>query len=48
MRFALVTPSALTFPDFTTGTEPGVDAKLIWICPAMTSVVAGAAPLYGM
>jgi len=47
MRFALVTAMDLSLPDFSSDTEPGVEAKLTWICPAMTSVVAIAAPLYG-
>ena len=47
MRFALVTAIDFNLPAFNSATEPGVDAKLNWICPAITSVVACAAPLYG-
>ena len=47
MRFALVTARAFSLPAFNSDTEPGVDAKLTWIWPAITSVVACAAPLYG-
>src|SRR4051812_3942979 len=47
IRFSVATASALMRPDLISPIAGGADVKVVWICPAMTSVNARPTPLYG-
>src|SRR5688572_1929364 len=45
---ALPTAMARRRPDFMCGAAPPAEPNMVWVSPAITAVVAGALPLYGM
>ena len=47
-RVVVLTPSATTLPSRTSGTAGAGSENISGTCPATTSAMAGALPLYGM